>query len=186
MDLVRIRSQFFLLFLFLLVASCSERKAATLKPQGYEALNILTVERGDLNAVFVDNTGFKPDHRPGYNGIAQLYHVQEDSSVFVPALAGFNLEHVFGGDSLYQLFEPRLHPMTLYRKTDDEVLLYQTPTPLSGVESLTSFKAASPHYIDITFECIFHQEGFFTHDYAGLFWASYIHEPDDKKIYFKG
>lgn len=186
MDLVGIRSLLSPLLLFFLVASCSDRKPAALKPERYEAHNILTVERGDLKAVFVDNTGFEPGHRPGYNGIAQLYHAREDSGIFVPAYAGFNLEHIFGGDSLHQLFEPRMHPMILYRKTDNEVLLYQTPTPLSGVESLTSFEVVAPHYIDITFECVFHKEEFFSHDYAGFFWASYIHEPEDRKIYFRG
>ena len=173
-------------FLFLLQISCSEKKILTLKPDGYKAENILIVEGGTMKGVIVDNTEIKPDHKAGYNGIAQLYHVSVDSGIFVPAFAGFNLEHVFGGDSLEQLFEPRRQPMTLYRKTNDEVLLYQETTPLSGVESLTSFKLVEPHYIDITFECIFHKEDFFRHDYAGLFWASYIQDPDDKKIYFKG
>jgi len=186
MNLPGIHWPFVLLFLLMMVVSCSGRKAGTLRPQGYESQNILTVEQGDLKAVFVDNTGFEPHHRDGYNGIAQLYHAEEDSGIFVPAYAGFNLEHIFGGDSLHQLFEPRLHPMTLFRKTDDEVLLYQDPTPLSGVESLTSFKVVPPHYIDVTFEFIFHNDEFFRHGYAGLFWASYIHQPDDKKVYFNG
>src|SRR5687768_17570367 len=116
MDSVSIRSLLFPLLSFFLAASCSDKRAIVLKPEGYEAHNILTVEQGDLKAVFVDNTGFEPDHRKGYNGIAQLYHSQEDSSIFVPAYAGFNLEHVFGGDSLHQLFEPRMHSMSLYRK----------------------------------------------------------------------
>lgn len=173
-------------FLILMVASCAQRNAGSLRPEGYEAHNILTVEQGDLKAVFVDNSAVGPRHRAGYNGIAQLYHSEEDSGIFVPEYAGFNLEHVFAGDSLYQLFEPRLHPMTLFRKTDDEVLLYQEATPLSGVESLTSFKVVPPHYIDVTFECLFHDEDFFRHGYAGLFWASYIYQPEDKKIYFQG
>jgi hypothetical protein len=172
--------------LSLFLSACSNKKRGSLEPEGYETQNILTVQNGDLKSVFVDNTEIRPAHRGGYNGIAQLLHAREDSALFVPAFAGFNLEHIFGGDSLRQLFEPRLHPMTLYRKTDDEVLLYQQPTPLSAVESLTSFKVVKPHYIDVTFECILHEPEFFTHGYAGLFWASYIHDPDDKKVYFKG
>lgn len=184
----RIRPQSLLMIVssLLFLISCSEKKAERLKPEGYETENLLTIESGNLKGVFVDNTEIEPDHRAGYNGIAQLFHAKEDSGIFVPAYAGFNLEHIFGGDSLDQLFEPRLHPMTLYRKTDDEVLLYQTATPLSGVESLTSFKVVKPHYLDITFQCVFHRPEFFTHDYAGLFWASYIQKPDDKKIYFNG
>src|SRR6185295_8119919 len=175
-----------ILFSLLVLFSCSAQKAITLKPDGYEKRNSVTIENGDIKAVFVDNTELKPGHKPGYNGIAQLYHAKEDSPVFVPDYAGFNLEHVFGGDSLQQLFEPRRHPMTLFRKSDSEVLLYQEATPLSGVESLTEFKVVKPHYIDITFQCVVHNEKFFRHEYAGLFWASYIQHPVDKKIYFKG
>ncbi|HET9487000.1 MAG TPA: hypothetical protein VFO54_06185, partial [Chryseosolibacter sp.] len=180
------KNPFFVLFLLFFLSACSGKKPGTLKPERYEAQSVLTIEGGNLKGVFVDNSEMTPVHRAGYNGIAQLYHAQQDSGIFVPAFAGFNLEHIFGGDSLNQLFEPRVNPMTLYRKTSSEVVLYQPPTPLSGVESLTSFKVVEPHYIDITFECIFHNEEFFRHDYAGLFWASYIQKPDDKKIYFRG
>ena len=186
MLIIQQKPGFIILFSFLVLFSCSGKKANTLKPDGYEKGNVLTIENGNLKAVFVDNTEIKPDHKSGYNGIAQLYHAEEDSVIFVPDYAGFNLEHIFGGDSLHQLFEPRRHPMTLFRKTDDEVLLYQEATPLSDVESLTEFKVVKPHYIDITFQCIFHNEQFFQHGYAGLFWASYIQNPEDKKIYFKG
>lgn len=177
---------FIILISLLTLASCLGQQTITLKPDGYEKGNAVTIENGKLKVVFVDNTELKPGHKPGYNGIAQLYHALEDSPVFVPDYAGFNLEHIFGGDSLQQLFEPRRHPMTLFRKSDSEVLLYQEATPLSGVESLTEFNVVKPHYIDITFQCLFHNEQFFRHAYAGLFWASYIQHPEDKKIYFKG
>ncbi len=167
------------------IFSC-QRRTETLKPGDLESVHALTVENGKLKALFVDNTELPPGHKAGYNGIAQLYFAGRDSGIFVPAFAGFNLEHLFGGDSLEELFEPRLHPMTLFRKSVSEILLYQEPTPLSGVESLTSFKLEPPFYIEITFRCIFHKPEFFRHDYAGLFWASYIDNPPDKKIYFKG
>ena len=125
-------------------------------------------------------------HRSGYNGIAELMHTDNSTNVFVPFNAGFNLEHIFGGDSLISLFEPRRHPMSLYRNGTNSVLLYQRATPLSGVESLTEFKVAPPYYIDITFRCSFQNLDFFRNGYAGLFWASYINNPDDKKTYFKG
>ena len=76
--------------------------------------------------------------------------------------------------------------MELYKVSIHEVLLYQSPTPLSGVESLTLFKLTDSHYIDVVFRFIIHDGSFFKHGYAGLFWASYIHEPGDKKIYFRG
>lgn len=175
------------LFYFpVMLSSCSTQKADTLKPIGLVEENTVTVQNGNLKVVFIDNKEAPPYHKAGYNGIAELSHAEEDSVLFVPAYAGFNLEHVFGGDSLAQLFEPRLHPMTLFRKSDNEVLLYQEATPISGVESLTEFKVVDPHYIDVTFRCIIHNADFFKHDYAGLFWASYIQRPEDKKIYFTG
>ena len=186
MNLSRIPVPGVLMAAIVLLTSCPGGETSSLKPKGYESENILTVETGDLKGVFVDNTEIKPDHRPGYNGIAQLYHKRQDSGIFVPAFAGFNLEHIFGGDSLHQVFEPRRHPMTLYRKTENAVMLHQSPTPLSRVESLTTFEMVAPHYVDITFSCLLHSKDFFQHDYAGFFWASYIQSPPDRKIYFLG
>lgn len=186
MLLINSKHRIFILLLFFVLSSCSEKEEHSLLPKGYEKENVVTIENSNLKAVFVDNTEIKPDHKAGYNGIAQLHHAEEDSGIFVPAYAGFNLEHIFGGDSLHQLFEPRQHPMTLFRKNKNEVFLYQEPTPLSAVESLAEFKLVEPHYIDVTFNCIFHDDQFFRHGYAGLFFASYIQNPEDKKIYFKG
>lgn len=172
----------FCLFIF----SCSGKKAVTLKPSGFEQVTSAAVDIGDLRAVFIDNSEAGPDHRAGYNGISELRHTKEDSGIFVPFYAGFNLEHIFGGDSLTELFEPRRNAMELYRKNNHEILLYQESTPLSHVESLTEFRVTDPHYIDVTFRCIIHDMSFFRHGVAGLFWASYIDRPDDKMIYFRG
>ena len=176
----------FLISSTLLTGACSLRNTASLEPKGMEPLTTVTVETGNLKAIFVDNQAVAPIHRAGYNGIAELYHTGQDSTLFVPTVSGFNLEHIYSGDSLAELFEPRVHPMTMYKKNDLEVLLYQTPTPITGVESLTEFKLVPPHYIDVTFRCVLHNKDYFRHNFAGLFWASYINQPSDKKIYFKG
>ena len=172
----------------LLVLFCfdANNEVITLKPKGTPVKEAITLKHGDLQVTLVGNNKWGDYHKPGYNGIAVLRHTKQDSSIFVPFYAGFNLEHIFGGDSLVELFEPRMHPMSLYQINDSEVLLYQSPTPHSSVESLTHFKIVKPHYIDITFKCVFHSTDFFKHDYAGLFWASYIDNPKDKSIYFKG
>jgi hypothetical protein len=177
---------FFLVILFLMTVSCTEKKVITLKPAGLEQLKNTSVENGKLKAVFIDNSEFPPDHKAGYNGIAELYHTDQDSSLFVKSFAGFNIEHVFSGDSLIQFFEPRVNPMALYQKSNTEVLLYQLETPVSGAESLTEFKLVAPCYIDINFRCIFHKEKYIKHDFAGFFWASYINNPPDRNIYFRG
>ena len=181
------RLSFFPIFLsFFILVACSGKKVITIEPVGYEKLKTVMIETGNLKAVFIDNTDLPPVHRAGYNGIAELYYTDQDSSLFVPAYAGFNMEHVFSGDSLVQLFEPRNYPMTLYKKSENEVLLYQKTTPVSGAESLTEFKIAAPYYIDITFRCILHNKRYFRHGYAGFFWASYINKPPDRNIYFWG
>ncbi len=173
-------------FALSLLASCAERTMVLLKPENLVPESSITIENNNLRVVFVDNEAMGSRHRAGYNGIAELYHRYQDTTIFVPEYAGFNLEHIFGGDSLAQLFEPRRHPMKLFRKGENEIVLYQDATPLSGVESVTTFKVNGPDYIDIIFECVIRNDQFFKHGYAGLFWASYIQRPKDKKIYFPG
>jgi len=173
-------------FIFLLFVNCSTIINFRLKPDNVNPQKVITLSNETLTTVFVDNSAFGENHKAGYNGIAELKHISVDSSIFVPFYAGFNLEHIFGGDSLQQKFEPRKHPMELYQLSSKEVVLYQSPTPLSKVESTTHFKLVDPHYIDVTFRFIIHDKKFFKHDYAGLFWASYINAPSDKNIYFWG
>lgn len=141
---------------------------------------------GDLKVVIADNVKYGETHRGGYNGISELRHVNQDSTLFVPLYAGFNLEHLFGGDSLVSLFEPRRHPMQLKRISESTVELYQSETPISHVESWTTFTVVAPHYIDVEFKCVIKSDEFFKHDYAGIFWASYMNAPKDKSIYFLG
>ena len=145
-----------------------------------------TIAVGDLHAVFVDNNEYGEHHQSGYNGISELIHSAQDSNIFVSSCAGFNLEHIFAGNSLTELFEPRIFPMKLKQISKNSVELHQAETPLSHVESWTTFKVVSPHYIDINFRCIIKSNEFFNHGYAGFFWASYINAPKDKKIYFLG
>jgi len=165
---------------------CAVKLPPALRPQNYQQGQTVVLNVGNLHAVFADNSAFGAIHGAGYNGLASLRHTAEDSTLFVPRYAGINLEHIFGGDSLEQLFEPRKYPMSLFKKSETSVILYQEPTPFSGVESVTEFTLVPPHYIDVTFKCLFHNTRFFKHDYAGLFWASYIDRPQDKKIYFIG
>ena len=177
---------FTLLTIISILCSCVEQTAVTLRPQGMADLDVVKIQIGKLKATFMDNMKYGEKHRSGYNGIAEMYHVDQDSNIFVPFYAGFNLEHIFGGDSLADLFEPRNHPMKVYKKNETEILLYQETTPISNVESLTAFKVVEPHYIDVTFQCVIHSLDFFEHKYGGFFWASYIHKPLDKSIYFEG
>jgi len=151
-----------------------------------QPLTAVTIKMGDLTATFADNSAMGDKHRAGYNGIARLTHTSQTENVFVPAYAGFNLEHVFGGDRLEDVFEPRHHPMTLRQISTATVELHQSPTPLSSVESTTRFTVVPPHYIDVEFQCVARRGEFFRHGYLGLFWASYINGPEDRRICFWG
>jgi hypothetical protein len=148
-----------------------------------------TFRVGDLAAIIGDN-GSAGAHRAGYNGLWSLSHRTEATNLFVPSVAGLNLEHIFDGDrrdSAGQsriFFEPRNAPMTLRRVSDSEAELHQPPTPHSHLESWTRFRLVAPHYVDMTFRFRATQHAF-AHGYIGLFWASYINAPEDRSIYFR-
>lgn len=128
-------------------------------------------------------------HSARYNGIFQIVTPEQPDSPFVPAYAGLNLEHYFDARPRPAdndvFFEPRVAPMT-YRRIDDRTAeLYQPPTPFYGVESWTRFVLEEPWYIDMNYRCIPRKE-VFEGGFFGVFWASYIHAPLDKSIYFLG
>ena len=150
-----------------------------------------TFQVGDLTAVIGDNQAHGK-HAAGYNGIHQLTHKSEPATLFVPTVAGLNLEHIFDGDQELRgrkdpkhFFEPRHAPMTFKKLSDSEAELHQPPTPTFQLESWTRFKLVAPHSIDFTFRCRPTQH-VFRHGYIGLFWASYINAPEDKSMYFRG
>lgn len=174
---IRIIKLMSLLMLIACSFSCSQKEIDE-KP--------ITILSGDLKVSLIDNDAYGELHRNGYNGISELRHAAQDSTLFAPFYAGFNLEHIFAGDSLSNLFEPRRFPMKLKQISENVVELYQSETPQSHVESWTTFTLVPPHYIDVNFRCIIKSDAFFKHGYAGIFWASYINAPQDKKIYFYG
>ena len=148
----------------------------------------LQFKTNELTAVVGDNAGEGPQ-RAGYNGLWSLRHRTGTRSLFVPGIAGLNLEHVFDGftdDNRPEVFfEPRHAPMELRKAADNAAELHQPPTPTFHLESWTRFQFAEPHYIDFHFRCIPRQH-VFKQGWIGLFWASYIHAPEDKSIYFVG
>jgi hypothetical protein len=149
-----------------------------------------TFTAGDITAVIGDNAS-QGNHRAGYNGLWSLTHKAEKTSLFVPTVAGLNLEHVFDGETLDPkgeskiFFEPRNAPMAFKKISATEAELHQPPTPTFFLESWTTFKLVEPHYIDFTFKCRPTQH-VFKRGYIGLFWASYIAAPDDKSMYLRG
>jgi hypothetical protein len=148
-----------------------------------------TFQVGDLTAVIGDNAAHE-QHRAGYNGVWSLTHKSEPTNLFVPAVAGLNLEHIFDGEqndrdgSRKIFFEPRNAAMTFRKLSDTSAELHQPPTPTFQLESWTTFTLTPPHYVDMQFRCKARQH-VFHNGYIGLFWASHIHGPEDKSIYFR-
>lgn len=146
-----------------------------------------TLKAGDLTAV-IGNNSAEGEHRAGYNGVWSLRHLAGTRSLFVPAVAGLNLEHIVTGEQLEDgkiFFEPRNAPMDFKKLSENEAELHQPPTPTFHVESWTRFRLVAPHYLDMSFRCVAHQS-VFPRGYLAFFWASYINAPADKSMYFFG
>ncbi|NLF07237.1 MAG: hypothetical protein GX594_04550 [Pirellulaceae bacterium] len=151
----------------------------------------VVLKRADLEAVVVDNRAVDddvlPGHRAGYSGIASLKHAKQRENLFVPSYAGLNLEHIHDGTTQPPkiLYEPRYVPMELRVIGPSIVELYQKPTPTYGLESCARYELLEDGAIEMTFECIPRRRSF-KNNYIGLFWASYIRQPESIDIHFKG
>jgi hypothetical protein len=162
----------------------------SLMPNAFAAnqqLGHATLRAGELTAI-VGNNSADGKHRSGYNGVWSLQHSAAKRSLFVPEVAGLNLEHIVNGDHLEDaktFFEPRNAEMSFKQISESEAELYQPPTPTFHVESWTRFQLVAPHYLDMSFRCMAHKP-VFQRGYLALFWASYINAPLDKSMYFLG
>jgi hypothetical protein len=111
----------------------------------------------------------------------------QTESVYVPAVAGINLEHYFDArpksPEARIFFEPRHAPMEFQRISATKAELRQAPTPVYGVESTTVFELKEPYYVDVSYKGIPRVDKF-VGGFLGIFWASYINAPLDKSIYF--
>lgn len=151
----------------------------------------VVLERGDVRAVIVNNEPVDDEvlagHRGGYSGVASLTHAERRHNLFVPFYAGLNFEHIHDGTVQPRdvLFEPRRAPMEIRRIGRYTAELHQEPTPHWKLESWLRYELLDDAAIEMTLECVPHARTF-KNDYIGLFFASYIHQPESLDIHFPG
>jgi hypothetical protein len=165
---------------------CAPQDNVLLSEPGAE--HTARIETDALSVVVVDNTAFGPNHRAGYNGVAELTRREEGRNLFVPSVAGLNFEHIFSGDAAsfaWSIFEPRQAPMRLFRRSPAQVELRQEQTEHWPLRSLMTYTVAGDA-IDFTYCGKPLADAWRKHGYIGVFFASYIHQPADMSLEFIG
>jgi hypothetical protein len=161
-------------------------------PDGTRAFKpYVVLEQGDVRAVIVNNEAVDddvlPGHREGYSGVASLTHRVQNRNLFVPLYAGLNFEHIHDGTVQPReiLFEPRQAPMEIRQVDAYTAELHQPPTPHWQLESWLRYELLEDGAMEMTLECIARARTF-KNGYIGLFFASYIHQPESLDIHFLG
>jgi hypothetical protein len=151
----------------------------------------VVLERAGVRAVIVNNQAVNdeilPGHHEGYSGVASLTRRGQDRNLFVPIYAGLNFEHIHDGTVQPReiLFEPRQAPMEIGRAGEYMAELHQPPTPHWQLESWLRYEMLEDGTIEMTLECVPRAKTF-KNGYIGLFFASYIHQPESLDILFLG
>lgn len=158
----------------------------------WEACASATLEHGDLQVVFRDNS----QSPQVLSGADALFNRREapDFDAFDPdspgASAGLNFEHIIAGSaSPNNRFTPRHHAYPLYRslKSPAVRLVRDEKVDPWRMSSTLTYTLVAPHYIDLDFRCQAHQtELFAPRGYAVLFFANYMNDVDEIALNFLG
>ena len=141
-----------------------------------------------LKLVVANNEAYGEHHLAGYSGISELYLKGSDRNFFREASSGLNFEFISSGDSTsydWNRFEPRRAPMELVRLGSDKVQLRQSRTENWPLQSHITYEL-SGNMVEMTYEGVSLEDVWSKHGYIGLFFASYINEPEEKGIHFIG
>ena len=147
------------------------------------------IQAGTLPALVADNSAYGKFHRQGYSGVSELYHGSSKRNLFVPAYAGLNYEHIFSGDSAsygWNIFEPRRAPIRLRRLGEKKVELFQERTANWPLQGRLSYELSGEDAIEMRASFRPLEDAWKKHGYIGVFFASYIHAPEDMAIHFIG
>ena len=141
-----------------------------------------------------DTTAFPFERSNGYNGVRQLYSRKGPQENIFRSGWGSSLNFEFVFDVSGAAMTPRWldgkngsppTPSRLTRLTENSVRLETFVPEPHRVDVTTTFTLASPHYIDWETTIVARSNGF-EGDWLGLFWASYIHAPENKTTYLRG
>ena len=153
-----------------------------------ESLHTAILQTDNLRVLVADNEFFSPNHRAGYSGIAELKRAGEQRNLFVPQVAGLNFEHIFSGDAGsfgWNIFEPRRAPMRLVRRSPTAIELRQESTAHWPLRSKLTYEVDGDA-INFSYCGTPLADAWKKHGYIGVFFASYIEQPEDMSLEFIG
>ena len=141
-----------------------------------------------------DEVAFPFERANGYNGVRQHYSRRGPKENIFRTAWGSSLNFEFIYDRSGRSMIPRWlgdrlgtppTPSRLTRLDDNSVQLTTSIPEPRRIEVSTTFTLVPPHYIDLETACVVHP-GAFEGEWLGLFWASYIHSPENKTTWFLG
>jgi hypothetical protein len=157
-----------------------------------EKVHTARIVSGDVAVGFRDNS-YSPRI---LSGVESLVHVKSalDFNAFDPdtigAAAGLNFEHIISGHAdPANSFTPRHGRYSLFKLPDERsvtLVRSQEDCPWA-ISSTLKYTVTAPHYIDLEFRCVAHEEKLFgKRGYAILFFANYMNNVAELPIHFRG